>query len=69
LRGSDRAYGRVCRRPAEAIAEDERFAQGDAFIDALKIPVTFGTYDAHYRIDLDHIFMRPFEAFHETAGY
>jgi hypothetical protein len=51
--GSDRAYGRVCRRPAEAIAEAERFAQGDAFIDALKIPATFRTYYAHYRIDLD----------------
>lgn len=55
--------------PAALLPETERFTHADAFIDALKIPITFGAYDAHYRIDLDHIFMPPFEAFHEAAGY
>jgi antirestriction protein ArdC len=56
-------------RPVAPLPETERFAHADAFIDALNIPVTFGAYDAHYRIDLDHIFMPPFDAFHEAAGY
>jgi len=56
-------------KPVAPLPKTERFAHADAFIDALKVPVTFGTYDAHYRIDLDHIFMPPFEAFHEAAGY
>ena len=36
--------------PVAPLLETERFAHADAFIDALKIPVTFGAYDAHYRI-------------------
>ena len=52
-------------KPVAPLSETERFAHADAFIDALKIPVTFGAYDAHYRIDLDHIFMPTFAAFHE----
>ncbi|MGZ9092839.1 MAG: zincin-like metallopeptidase domain-containing protein [Rhodoplanes sp.] len=43
----------------------ERDAAADAFVAALKIPITF----AHYRIDLDHIFMPPFEAFDNTASF
>jgi antirestriction protein ArdC len=56
-------------KPVVPLPETERFAHADAFIDALEVPVTFGAYDAYYRIDLDHIFMPPFEAFHEAAGY
>lgn len=56
-------------KPAALLPETVRFAHADAFIEALKIPITFGTYNAHYRIDLDHIFMPPFVAFHEAAGY
>ncbi len=55
--------------PVAPLPETERFAHADAFINALKIPVTFGAYDAYYRIDLDHIFMPSFEAFHEAAGF
>lgn len=56
-------------KPVTPRPEVGRFAHADAFIDALKIAVTFGPYDAHYRIDLDHIFMPPFEAFDDAAGY
>jgi antirestriction protein ArdC len=41
----------------------------DAFVTALKIPITYGAFDAHYRIDLDHIFMPPFEAFDDAASF
>ena len=56
-------------KPVAPLPETERFTHADAFIGALTIPVTFGVYDAHYRIDLDHIFMPPFEAFHDAAGF
>ena len=56
-------------KPVASLPEAERFAQADTFIGALKIPVTFGAYDAHYRIDLDHIFMPTFEVFHDATGY
>lgn len=56
-------------KPVASLPETERFVHADAFIGALKIPVTFGVYDAHYRIDLDHIFMPTFEAFHDAAGF
>ena len=47
----------------------ERNAAVDAFVAALKIPITYGAFDAHYRIDLDHIFMPPFEAFDDAASF
>ena len=56
-------------KPVAILPETERFAHAEAFIDALKIPVTFGAYDAHYRIDLDHIFMPPFAAFQDAASH
>ena len=43
-------------------------AQADAFFEALRIPISYGTYDAHYRIDLDRIFMPPFSAFADAAA-
>jgi antirestriction protein ArdC len=54
---------------AAALPESARFSQAEAFIDALKIPATFGAYHAHYRLDLDHIFMPPFQAFDDAAGF
>lgn len=56
-------------KPVASLPEAERFTHADAFIGALMIPITFGAYDAHYRIDLDHIFMPTFEVFHDAAGY
>ena len=47
----------------------ERNAAVDAFVAALKIPIAYGAFDAHYRIDLDHIFMPPFEAFDDAASF
>jgi antirestriction protein ArdC len=43
--------------PVAQLPESERFGHADAFVEALKIPITEGAYDAHYRIDLDRIFM------------
>lgn len=51
------------------LSESERFTHADAFFDALRIPITYGAYDAHYRIDLDHIFMPPFPAFEDAARF
>ena len=53
--------------PAPLLPESERIAHAEAFVAALNIPITEGAYDAHYRIDLDQIFMPPFSAFHECA--
>jgi antirestriction protein ArdC len=47
---------------AAALSTGEHFAHADAFVDALKIPATFGAYHAHYRVDLDRVFMPPFLA-------
>src|SRR3546814_7783010 len=43
--------------PVAVLPEGERFGHAEAFVAALKIPITEGAYDAHYRIDLDPIFM------------
>ena len=51
------------------VATAERNAAVDAFVAALKIPITYGAFDAHYRIDLDHVFMPPFEAFEDAASF
>ena len=51
------------------LPETERLAHAEAFVEGLKIPVTYGAYDAHYRIDLDHIFMPPFAAFRDAASH
>jgi antirestriction protein ArdC len=52
-----------------ALPEREQFAHADGFVEALKIPATFGAYHAHYRLDLDRIFMPPFQAFDDTAAF
>jgi antirestriction protein ArdC len=49
--------------------ESDRIDHADAFVAALQIPITVGAYDAHYRIDLDHIFMPPFAAFRDAAAH
>ena len=54
---------------ATIVPPAERHAAADAFVAALNIPITYGPFDAHYRIDLDHIFMPPFEAFDDTASF
>jgi hypothetical protein len=41
----------------------------DAFIAALWVQITHGPHDAHYRIDLDHIFMPPSDAFDDTVAF
>lgn len=55
--------------PVAMLPETERLAHADAFVGALKIPVTEGPYDAHYRVDLDRIFMPPFAAFEDAASH
>jgi antirestriction protein ArdC len=57
--------------PAEvpSLPESLRIEHADEFLAALKIPVTFGSEAAYYRIDLDRIFMPSFAAFHEATGY
>ncbi|EZP66668.1 hypothetical protein BV96_04494 [Sphingomonas paucimobilis] len=54
--------------PATLLPESERIAHAEAFVAALKIPITEGAYDAHYRIDLDQIFMPPFSAFRDAVA-
>lgn len=54
--------------PAAVLPEGERFGHAEAFVAALKIPVTEGAYDAHYRIDLDHIFMPTFASFRDASA-
>lgn len=55
--------------PVAILPEGERFAHADAFVAALGIPINEGTYDAHYRIDLDEIFMPSFSAFRDAASH
>jgi antirestriction protein ArdC len=52
-----------------SLAESERIVHADDFFDALRIPITFGPYDAHYRISEDRIYMPPFSAFSDAAAY
>src|SRR3546814_8304529 len=54
--------------PVAVLPEGERFGHAEAFVAALKIPITEGAYDAHYRIDLDHIFMPTFASFRDASA-
>lgn len=54
--------------PVAVLPESERIAHAEAFVAALNIPITEGAYDAHYRIDLDQIFMPPFTAFRDATA-
>jgi len=54
--------------PVAVLPESERLENAEAFVAALKIPITEGAYDAHYRIDLDHIFMPTFSAFRDASA-
>ena len=49
--------------PEARLPESARLRHAEAFFANLGIPVTEGAYDAHYRIDLDRIFLPPFAAF------
>jgi antirestriction protein ArdC len=63
--------GQVDGYAAEPIAplpEAERIPHADAFFENLGIPTTYGPYDAHYRIDQDHIYMPPFGAFTDAVA-
>jgi antirestriction protein ArdC len=55
--------------PVAVLPESERFAHAEAFVSALKIPVIEGAYDAHYRIDLDQIFMPTFATFRDASAH
>ncbi|MEI2677588.1 MAG: ArdC-like ssDNA-binding domain-containing protein [Burkholderiaceae bacterium] len=55
--------------PVAQLPESERFGHADAFVEALKIPITEGAYDAHYRIDLDRIFMPGFASFRDASAH
>lgn len=55
--------------PVNVLQESERFAKVDAFVEALKVPIVVGAYDAHYRIDLDQIYMPPYAAFESAAAH
>ena len=54
--------------PVAPLSEAERIPHADAFFENLGIPTTYGPYDAHYRIDQDHIYMPPFGAFSDAAA-
>jgi antirestriction protein ArdC len=56
-------------KPAVKLPEGDRLIHVDAFIDALNIPTVTGNYDAHYRIDLDTIFMPEYSAFASPAAH
>lgn len=49
--------------PEARLPESARLRHAEAFLAHLGIPVTEGACDAHYRIDLDRIFLPPFAAF------
>ena len=51
------------------LPESTRLAHAEAFLAALNIPTTEGAFDAHYRPDLDRIFLPPFAAFDNPASY
>jgi antirestriction protein ArdC len=55
--------------PAAKLPESDRLTHVDAFINALNIPIVIGNYDAHYRIDLDTIFMPEYSAFTSPAAH
>lgn len=55
--------------PSAVLPEGDRFTQADEFVAALGIPITEGAYDAHYRIDLDHIFMPSFATFRDATSH
>lgn len=56
-------------KPVALLPESERLAQVDRFVAALDIPVTYGAYDAHYRIDLDQIYMPEYASFSSPAAH
>ncbi|MDR6511587.1 antirestriction protein ArdC [Novosphingobium capsulatum] len=56
-------------RAVPILPETERVAHAEAFVTALGIPVREGAWDAHYRIDLDAIFMPPFSAFRSPVDH
>ena len=56
-------------KPVALLPEGERLAQVDTFVAALGIPITYGAYDAHYRIDLDRVYMPEYASFNDPAAH
>lgn len=52
-----------------ALPQSERISQGEAFIEALGIPIEIGDYHACYRISTDTICMPPFERFRDAVSH
>lgn len=55
--------------PVAKLPESDRLTHVDAFINALNVPIVVGNYNAHYRIDLDTIFMPEYSAFTSPAAH
>jgi antirestriction protein ArdC len=53
----------------DELADSDRIASADIFFHALRIPIEFGAYDAHYRISEDRIYMPVFSSFRDPASY
>ena len=56
-------------KPEARLPEGARLTHAEAFLAHLGIPVTEGAFDAHYRVDLDRIFLPPFAAFATPADH
>lgn len=54
---------------APGLPESARLTHAEAFLANLGIPVTEGAFDAHYRTDLDRIFLPPLAAFDDPADH
>lgn len=55
--------------PVAKLPESDRLTHVDAFINALNIPIVIGNYNAHYRIDLDTIFIPEYPRFTNPAAH
>jgi antirestriction protein ArdC len=53
----------------DELADSDRIASADLFFNALRIPIEFGVYDAHYRISEDRIYMPVFSSFRDPVSY
>ena len=54
---------------APGLPESVRLTHAEAFLTNLGIPVTEGAFDAHYRLDVDRIFLPPFAAFEDPQSH
>ena len=61
--------GYAAKATAPGLPESARLARAEAFLTNLGIAITEGAFDAHYRIDLDRIFLPPFAAFDDPQSH